>query len=650
METSGARPPETKIPVKKFTDESQPNAKSDAEIHLRILATSDLHMHLMPFNYYSGISTDKLGLVRTASLITQARAEATNCLLFDNGDFLQGSPLATYLAQPGQAHPAAIHPIFAAMNHLRYDACTLGNHEFNFGLDFLENALSGANFPIVSANVLKLVGAAQATPLVPAYVILDRVVVDTLGAKHSIRIGVIGFTPPQIMIWDHWHLAGKLTTCDIVDAAVAYVPQMQSEGADLIIALSHSGIGQSENVPGLENASTALAQVAGIDAVITGHSHLVFPSQDFAATRDVDPDLGSLCGKPAVMPGFNGSHLGVIDLVLSRSSGAYRIRRQNVEARPIWHHDAQGCGSASVQSDPALVRILSDVHLETLDWVEKPIGYTSVSLHSFFALVADAPALQLVAAAQIQHVERQLADTPYSALPVLASVAPFKAGGRGGPENYTDVPAGYVKLRHAADLYIHPNTSAAIRLTGAQIANWLENAVGIFNQIKPGSVDTPLINDSFPSFNFEMLFGLRFQIDLGMPPRFDVVGTLINPQSQRIVGLQYDDALIDPSASFAIATNSYRVGTDTAYLPCAKDQMLFRSTEINLDLVQSYFATNRVNRPFDGPNRRFVSMPGTSVTFDTSPKAVTYLAELPNLNIEPMHLTPTGFLRFRLHL
>jgi 2',3'-cyclic-nucleotide 2'-phosphodiesterase / 3'-nucleotidase len=273
-----------------------------------------------------------------------------------------------------------------------------------------------------------------------------------------------------------------------------------------------------------------------------------------------------------------------------------------------------------------------------------------VPLHSFFALVSDAPALQLVAEAQALFVKAALSSTNFADLPLLSSVAPFKAGGRGGPENYTDVPAGDVMLRHAADLYIYPNTSAAIRLNGAEIAEWLEYAAGIFNQIPPGSTDAPLINPDFPSFNFEMIFGLRFQIDLSKPPRFDVRGARINPQSTRIAGLSFAGAPLDPHAVFAVATNSYRASTNTGDLAFAEDRVLFQSTESNLNVVLSYFANHPTPAKIAAPNARFVAMPGTSVIFDTSPKAVDHLADLPGMMIEPVGPTQTGFLRFRLHL
>src|SRR5690606_20537476 len=106
------------------------------------------------------------------------------------------------------------------------------------------------------------------------YVILDRKLKDGAGAEHPIRIGLIGFVPPQIMIWDSRQLTGKAMTRDIVRSAAAWVPQMKEEGADIVIALSHSGMGTPAPGDNLENASILLAGIDGIDAIVTGHSHL----------------------------------------------------------------------------------------------------------------------------------------------------------------------------------------------------------------------------------------------------------------------------------------------------------------------------------------------------------------------------------------
>ena len=182
------------------------------QAHLRIMETTDLHVHVFPYDYYSDKERDTVGLARTAAHIGDIRAEATNSVLLDNGDFLQGNPMGDYIAYERGMADGDIHPVIAAMNTLGYDASTLGNHEFNYGLDFLLKSLNGANFPVVSANVVKKMGGAPTADetLIPPYIIIERMVTDGDGTEHPIKIGLIGFVPPQIMTWDRPHLEGNV--------------------------------------------------------------------------------------------------------------------------------------------------------------------------------------------------------------------------------------------------------------------------------------------------------------------------------------------------------------------------------------------------------------------------------------------------------
>ncbi len=265
------------------------------QAHLRIMETTDLHVHVFPYDHYADKPNDTLGLARTASIVDAIRAEATNAILVDNGDFLQGNPMGDYIAYKRGMKDGDMHPVIAAMNVLGYDCGTLGNHEFNYGLDFMFNVLNGANFPVVCANLTK--GDLAAAPrqdelFLKPYVILDRKLKDGAGREHPIRVGLIGFVPPQIITWDAENLGGKANARDIVKAAEAWVPQMREEGAEIVIALSHSGIGQQAYADNLENASIPLAAVDGIDAIVTGHSHLDFPGPKFDGLPGVDNGKG----------------------------------------------------------------------------------------------------------------------------------------------------------------------------------------------------------------------------------------------------------------------------------------------------------------------------------------------------------------------
>ena len=528
------------------------------QAHLRLMETTDLHVHVWPYDYYADKARDTVGLARTAAHIAEIRDEATNSLLLDNGDFLQGNPMGDYIAYERGMKEGDTHPVINAMNAVGFDASTLGNHEFNYGLDFLMKSLAGADFAIISANVAKSEGAdpTKDETLLKPYVILDRELTDGAGEKQAIRVGLIGFVPPQIMNWDRRHLEGNVTARDILQTARAYVPQMREEGADIIIALSHSGIGSANEADGMENASVPLAAIDGIDALMTGHSHLVFPSPTYAGFAAVDAEAGLIHGKPATMGGFWGSHLGVIDLMLERDGGEWRVVNTAVETRPISKRNEDRSTSALVESRQEVLDVTQKDHEETLDYIRRPVGKTAAPLHSYFALVADDPSVQIVSIAQKWYVGEMLKGTEYEGIPILSAAAPFKAGGRGGPEYYTDVPAGDVAIKNVADLYLYPNTVRAVKVSGAEVRDWLERSAGMFNLVEKGKADQPLLNPSFPSYNFDVIDGVSYEIDVSEPSKYAPKGELADGSANRIKNLTFNGQPVTDDMEFVIATNN----------------------------------------------------------------------------------------------
>ncbi len=616
------------------------------------METTDLHVHVYPYDYYGDRPVDTVGLARTASIIKDIRAEATNSILVDNGDFLQGNPMGDYIAYERGMKEGDLHPIIAAMNTLDFAVSTAGNHEFNYGLDFLMKTVAGANFPVVSANIARgtlVAGPRDDDTLFKPYVIIDRMVTDGAGVEHPIRIGFIGFVPPQIMNWDRRHLVGNVNTRDIVESAKAWVPEVREDGADIVIALSHSGIGPAAHTDGMENASVPLAAVDGIDAIMTGHHHLVFPGPKYAEIGGVDEVTGAIHGKPATMGGFWGSHLGLIDLLLERDGNQWRSAGFTSEARPIFER-VERKRVPLVDSQQSVLDSVSDVHEATLAYVRRSVGKTSAPLHSYFALVADDPSVQIVSQAQIWYVGELMKGTEWEGLPVLSAAAPFKAGGRGGPEYYTDVKAGDVAIKNVADLYLYPNTVRAVAINGAQVKDWLEMSAGIFNQVEAGKADQALINPAFPSYNFDVIDGVTYRIDLTEPAKYDPKGVLINASANRIVDLQFNGAPIDPSQKFVVATNNYRAGGGGNFPDIDSSVTILEAPDTNRDVIVRFIVDQGTINPSADANWNFKPVENTTVIFETGPAGQAYADDVSGVSIEPAGDGAEGFAKYRIKL
>ncbi len=611
-----------------------------AELKLRILETTDVHMNLLSYDYYQDKATDQYGLSRTITLLKAARAEAPNSLLFDNGDLLQGSPLGEVMAKVHPLQDGQVHPAYKVMNQLGYDAANIGNHEFNFGLDFLRRSLKGANFPYVNANVLVADGkqdSAAPTHAFTPYVLLDRRFKDAQGQTHTLKIGVIGFAPPQIMQWDKANLEGKVVARSMVEMAQKYVPLMRAQGAQLVVAIPHSGFERGEVGPMGENAVSRIAEIPGVDAILFGHAHAEFPSKAFANYPKVDTERGTINGVAAVMPGRWGDHLGVIDMTLDNASGQWKVVDSRASIRPIFDRVAKQSVAAA---DPLVEQAIATEHAQTLDYVRGKVAFSSAPIYSYFAQVGDDPSVQIVANAQIAYVKRAMQGTDYEKYPVLSAAAPFKAGGRQGWSYYTDIPAGPLKIQHVADLYIYPNTLKAMLLTGAEVQEWLEMAAGQYLRIDPqGAPRQPLINDAFPSYNFDSIDGVSYEIDVTQPARYAINGSLAAPDAHRVKNLRYQDAPIDPKAKFLVATNNYRAfgGGNFPGLTAAK--VVLDAPDENRQALVEYLTMmdalapgKQVNPSADG-NWRILPIPGVHPTFLSSSVAQKYLPKHPGIRM-----------------
>lgn len=617
---------------------------SNVTVRLRLLATSDLHVHLLPYDYYNDRPQQATGLAQAATLIRALRAEMADgaCLLLDNGDALSGTLLSDLLAAGFQRRTGScqgdrrVHPMVAAMNVLGYDAGTLGNHELDHGVAFLRDALADAAFPVLSANLL----AGSGLPLVPPSAILDRELTGPDGRRHPVRVGILGLAPPQVASWTSSALGGAIRTRDLVEAAREEVDQLRARGADIVVALCHSGIGCERHVPWMENAAVPLAALPGLDALILGHTHELFPDLRRPASAAVDPEAGTIHGKPAVQPGFFGSHVGVIDLDLRRSSQGWTVSGHRTRVVPV---------PPDAPVDPTVAAAAEPAHRALLSVTCRPVGQTRVALHSYFALLGADASLDVVADAKRAEARRLLDGRPEADLPILCSVSPFKAGGRGGPGNYIDIPPGPLAFRQAADLYVYPNTFCLLEITGRGLRDWLERSAAQFRTLAPGTVDQPLLDPEAASYDFDTIDGITWALDLSRPPRTDPKGRVIDARASRVLDLRHKGDPVAEDDRFVLATSSYRLASGGGYAAAAEARVILQSPTPNREIVLGHVLGGPLD-PAPRPRWRFVPLPGTAAWFDSGPGAQQHLQNLGDRAVESLGCSPDGFHRFRLRL
>jgi 2',3'-cyclic-nucleotide 2'-phosphodiesterase/3'-nucleotidase len=533
---------------------------------LTVLGTSDIHGNVFNWDYYKDLGYDDsahndVGVAKLAALVNQIRAERAGkaTLVLDAGDTIQGTPLATYYAkQEPITETGEKHPMARAFNVLRYDAVTLGNHEFNYGLDLLNLWVRQLGFPALAAN------AVDATTKRPAF---TPYVIKKVSLGHgapTLRVGILGLTNPGIAIWDKGNVEGKLEFPDMVATAAKWVPQMRARGADLVLVSAHGGdSGTSSYGPELpvENpAALIAANVPGIDAILFGHAHVDVP-QRFVANLATGEQV--LMSEPSKW----GQRLTRMDFSLVRERGRWTITAKK----------AATLNTNTVTEDPEVLAAVQAQHNKTVAYVNQVVATSTEELSAAESRYKDTPILDYINKVQTDTVAAALVGTEYAGLPVLSIAAPFSRTAL--------FPAGQVRIKDVAGLYIYDNTLEAVVLSGAEVKAYLEYSAKFFVTLAPGApVDPATISDpAVPDYNYDVLSGVDYDIDISR-----AVG-------DRITRLQISGTDVPADARFVVAVNNYRRSGGGNFPGIVKTQVYNQQREIRQLLIDWAQAKGEIN-------------------------------------------------------
>lgn len=551
-------------------------AATGDSVEVTMLATTDTHGNINNWDYfknapYSDKAGSAIGLAQAGQRIADVRAQrgAESVFVVDNGDTLQGTPLDYYAAkvQPFTTN-GTTHPMAAAFNAIGYDAQNIGNHEFNYGVDLLNAYKGQLKFPLLAANV---VDAKTGAPAFQGSTIITR---TPKGADTPVKIGVLGLTTPGSMIWDKDNLNGRLKINDMVETAKTEVPKLKAQGVDIVVVLSHAGIGQSSYAPapglGPENPVEDLAQVPGIDAMVIGHTH-----QDIADKRIKNTTTGK-------------------DVVITQpyrwAGSVSDVKFQLTDNGPGWTLNsvtAAKIPTAGAQPNAAVVAATDAAHQATVKYVNQVVAQSTEELPATKSRYEDTAILDYIQMVQTKTVADALKGTQYEGLPVLSIAAPFSRD--------AVFPKGDVTVRDIAGLYIYDNTLEAVTMSGKQIKDYLEFSAKYFAQVDSAAAFDPEQHTSVV-YNGQQVWDYNYDIFAGI--KYDI--NLSKPVGSRIENITTPDGKpLDDNAQFVVAVNNYRRSGGGGFPHVAQAPVIYnKQVEIRQALID-FASAKKVIDPKD---------------------------------------------------
>jgi len=477
-------------------------ASAGDTVQLTILGTSDVHGRFMPWDYATDTEDRSGSLVQLYTAIKKIRQETPNVILVDCGDSIQDNSVEQFNTKPHQ-------PMMVAMNEMGYDTWTMGNHEFNFGLDVLKHVTDQFKGKNLCGNVYYEDGRRY----LPASAIIE---------KAGIKVGIIGLNTPMITEFekDTDHLKG-VTVTNPTKETRKIIEELKGK-VDILIGVMHMGLENENNHPDTSVTDVANANPE-LTAIVAGHMHKNVSS----ATVN-----GVLISEPYKY----GQALTRIDLTLSRNNNRWEVTEKKAQTIPMKDYD----------SDGKLVELLAPYHIEARKLANEEIGtITGINMVPEDSMpgisevqVNDTPLTNFFNEVQLYYSGADVTSVIISRDNAQMAV---------GPVRRKDIAFNYQYTGGETTVY---------EITGKDLRTYMEWSAEYFNQKQPGDIApsyNPVRRASKYSTN-DIFGGVKYVIDLTEP-----VGSRIKDLRLKRTG-----KVIKDTDKIKLGMNSYRMNQLTA--------------------------------------------------------------------------------------
>jgi len=542
------------------TSEAKAN-NPQGKAQLLLIFTTDIHGQLNSTDYETGGTLSAGGLARAYGVIQQARSENSNYLTFDLGDVLFDYTTEYFYSN----YHKTIQPIYQAMGMVGYDAVTLGNHEFDYEYEYVVNQLkdSGMFDKVVVSNLTDSMTGDH--PFKENMIITKTLATDN-GGTMEVKVGVIGETLP-ILSAKGQNFAGVLAAQDIVEYVRQQAKKLKEQGADLIVVLSHSGMGSEKPEYGDKNASYALTKIDEVDVVLCGHEHNMFPSTDktgaYYKLSGVDKSTNLVNEKNLIMAEDRGESVGIVDLELSKESGEIVIENRKSEVRKA--------SGKKAPEDAAISALYDDYKDEMLEYTREVIGTVDKDypIENYNGMVEDNSAVQLLNDAKRAYAINYIynTDRTYEGYPVIAT-STYVSYGANGTDDYVNI-TGDVTESKLASLQGYNGYTALYKITGRQLREWLEWSASAYRQtqkqiawngnsmgsfVSTAGAESLVTGEWLDSWNtFYVFDGVEYTINPMIPARYNHAGVKVN-STYRITELTCNGQPVKDDQVFVLAS------------------------------------------------------------------------------------------------